>query len=423
MSRGRRSGAVGSVEVDVEAGCSVLHVELDTFFVSVELARRPQLRGRPVVVAVPDGGVVLSASAEAQALGVRPAMTMVTARTLCPQAVVVPPDHAAYRDVAAGVLAVLRDVTAIVEQVGLDAAFLDVRGARRRLGPPSVIAAGIRDRVRGELGITCSVGIASTKVVARLASAQAMPDGVLLVPKAASAAFLRTLPVGALDAVGERVEAALARRGVRTVADLVHCPPAAVQRAVGTVAGAHLVDLAWGRDPRPVDPSAAERSVGAEVELAGESTDVSAVELTAHLLAERCTARLRRQGQVARTVSITVRTSDLRTLTRSRTLVTPTDAGREVNLVARALLAGVDLGGPPVRLVGMRLDGLSVASGLVRPPTADEAVSVLDARPRDVDLARRRPRDASGATAGRAGAMPVGRRAGSTTTIVPSDLS
>ncbi|MBO9554085.1 DNA polymerase IV [Cellulomonas sp.] len=423
MSSGPRSDAARRDERDGEDGCSVLHVELDAFFASVELARRPQLRGRPMIVAVSDGGVVLAATDEARALGVDRPMPVATALTLCPQAVVVSPDPATYREVSVGVMAVLRDVTAIVEQVGLDSAFLDVRGARRRLGPPSDIAARIRSRVRDDFGLTCSVGIASTKAVAVLASSLAGPDGVLLVPKAAALSFLRALPVGALGGVGQRAEAALASRGVRTVADLADSDLAVVQRVVGAVAGSHLFDLAWGRDPRPVDPERAERSVGADVTFEDGAADVCAIELAALELAERCTARLRQRGRVARTVSVTVRTSDLRTLTRSRTLTTPTDVGREVNLVARTLLAGADLGGQPVRLVGLRLEGLSAASGLVRDPTPEEASDLPDSRWRGVDPAVGQPCDVSGAAAVWASATPVGRPAASTTTIVPSDLS
>jgi len=423
VSRGQRSDAARRDEGDAEDGCSVLHVELDAFFASVELARRPQLRGRPMIVGVLDGGVVLAATDEARALGVDPPMPVATALTLCPPAVVVPPDHATYREVSAGVMAVLRDVTAIVEQVGLDSAFLDVRGARRRLGPPSEIAAHLRSRVREEFGVTCSVGIAPTKAVAMLASSMAGPDGVLLVPKAAALAFLRALPVGALGVVGQRTETALARRGVRTVADLADSDLTVVQHAVGAVTGAHLFDLAWGRDPRPVEPQRAERSVGAEVTFGDDAADVCAVELAALDLAERCTARLRRQGRVARTVSVTVRTSDLRTLTRSHTLSTPTDAGREVNLVARTLLAGTDLGGQQVRLVGLRLDGLTAASGVVRGPTPDEASDLPDTRRRGADPVVGQLCDVSGAAAVRASVTSVVRRAGSTTTIVPCDLS
>lgn len=377
MSRGPRSASVRRDWGGQEEGCSILHVDMDAFFASVELARRPQLRGLPVIVGASQRGVVLAATYEARAFGVHSAMPMAAALRLCPQAVVVPPDHHAYREVSLGVMEVLGDVTALVEQVSVDEAFLDVAGARRRLGSPTVIAGLIRARVQERFGITCSVGIASTKFVAKLASGHAKPDGVLLVPRAAAVDFLHALPVGALWGVGERTEAALARWGIDSVAELAASDVATVQRAVGKVAGAHLHDLAWGRDPRPVSPGRVERSVGAEETFVHDVADLGVVQDKALELADRCAARLRKGAMVGRTVSVKVRTSDFRTLTRSRTLVTPTDVGREIYLAARELLAAADLGGLPVRLVGVRVEGLGAAADTVRQPTLEEASTHL----------------------------------------------
>lgn len=375
MSRAPRARLERRHWGDEEDGCSILHVDMDAFFASVELARRPQLRGQPVIVGGSSRSVVLAATYEARAMGIHSAMPMTTARRLCPQAVVVPPDHHAYREVSQGVMEVLGGVTALVEQVSVDEAFLDVSGARRRLGPPTTIAARIRERVQSRYGITCSVGIASTKFVAKLASGHAKPDGVLLVPKAATVDFLRQLPVGALWGVGERTEASLARWGITTVAQLADSDVATVQRAVGKVAGAHLYDLAWGRDPRPVEPGRDEKSIGAEETFAADESDLGIVQAKARELADRCAGRLRQRGLVGRTVSVKVRTSDFRTLTRARTLTTPTDVGREVFLAARELLAGVDLRGLPVRLVGVRVEGLVPAADVIRQPTFAEALA------------------------------------------------
>jgi len=237
MSRAPRSEFARRSWGSEEDGCSILHVDMDAFFASVELARRPHLRGRPVIVGGSERSVVLAATYEARAFGVHSAMPMQIARRMCPQAVVVPPDMQAYRDVSAAVMEILGDVTNLLEQASVDEAFLDVSGARRRLGPPSVIAAGIRERVRAQHGITCSVGIASTKFVAKLASGHAKPDGVLLVPRAATVDFLRALPVGALWGVGERTEAALARWGLRTVAELADSDVATIQRGRSLPAG------------------------------------------------------------------------------------------------------------------------------------------------------------------------------------------
>lgn len=412
MSRGPRSAEARRDWGSEEDGCSILHVDMDAFFASVELARRPHLRGRPVIVGGSERSVVLAATYEARAFGVHSAMPMAVARRMCPQAVVVPPDHHTYREVSAGVMAVLHDVTSLVEQVSVDEAFLDVGGARRRLGPPTRIAALIRRRVQAEFGITCSVGIAATKFVAKLASGHAKPDGVLLVPQAATVDFLRVLPVGALWGVGERTAASLERWGIRTVAELADSDVATVQRAVGRVAGAHLYDLAWGRDPRPVRPGREEKSIGAEETFAVDIRDLAVVEGKVLDLADRCAGRLRAQDLVARTVSIKVRTSDFRTLTRSRTLPQPTDVGRELYLTARDLLAAVDLDGLPVRLVGVRAEGLVPASTVVRQPTLEEAVDDgADAR-RDAERAVDLVRERFGRAAIGAATRVVGRRDG-----------
>lgn len=361
-----------------EEGCSILHVDMDAFFASVELARRPHLRGRPVVVGGADRAVVLAATYEARAFGIHSAMPMSMVKRLCPQAVVVPPDIQAYRAVSRSVMEILGDVTALVEQVSVDEAFLDVSGARRRLGPPTVIAEQIRTTVRDRHQISCSVGIASSKFVAKIASGYAKPDGVMLVPRASTVEFLRGLPVGALWGVGERTEASLARWGLTTVADIADSDVSTVQRAVGRVVGAHLHDLAWGRDPRPVEPVRQEKSISGETTFATDEHDLGRVQTTALELSDRCAGRLRELSLVARTVSIKVRTSDFRTLTRSRTLAIPTDVGREVYLAARDLLAAVDLGGLPVRLIGVRVGSLAAASERMSQPTLEEALAAVE---------------------------------------------
>ena len=423
MSRGPRSAAARRDWGRDEGGCSILHVDMDAFFASVELARRPQLRGLPVIVGGAQRGVVLAATYEARAFGVHSAMPMTQALRLAPQAVVVSPDHRTYHEVSEGVMAILRDVTPLVEQVSVDEAFLDVAGARRRAGSPTTIAETVRRQVRERYGITCSVGIASTKFVAKLASGHAKPDGVLLIPRAATVDFLRVLPVGALWGVGERTEAALGRWGITTVAQLADSDPATVQRAVGKVAGAHLHDLAWGRDPRPVHPGREEKSIGAEETFGVDVADPTVVQAKALELADRCAARLRRHGLVARTVAVKVRASDFRTLTRARTLVTPTDVGREIFLAARELLAGVDLGGLPVRLVGVRAEGLSPASETVRQPTLEEAVAEEGPDRREAERAMDEVRRKFGVDAIRPASTRATTGHRSTTTFVPADLS
>jgi DNA polymerase-4 len=282
----------------------------------------------------------------------------------------------------------------------------------------------IRRQVREHFGITCSVGIGSTKFVAKLASGHAKPDGVLLVPRAATVEFLRILPVGALWGVGEKTEAALARWGIRTVAELADSDVSVVQHAVGRTTGAHLVDLAWGRDPRPVTPGRQEKSVGAEETFAVDVADLTVVQEKARDLADRCAARLRANGLVTRTITVKIRTSDFRTLTRSRTLATPTDVGRELYLAARELLAGVDLRGLPVRLVGVRAEGLSRVATSIRQPTLDEASDEPVPARREAERAMDQVRGRFGSGSIRAGASQAGGVSSrSTTTFVPADLS
>ncbi|MBE7698932.1 DNA polymerase IV [Oerskovia sp. Sa1BUA8] len=374
MSRGPRAVLTRRDWGDDETGCSILHVDMDAFFASVELTRRPELVGRPVIVGGAERSVVLAATYEARAFGVHSAMPMALARRLCPQAVVVPPDHGAYQDASRAVMEIVREITALVEQISIDEAFLDVSGARRRLGAPTLIAQALRARVRAEVGITCSVGIASTKFVAKLASTHAKPDGMLLIPAAATVDFLRTLPVGALWGVGERTEKVLAGWGISTVAELADTDVATLQAAVGKAAGAHLHDLAWGRDPRPVDPGRTEQSIGAETTFAQDLYDPAVIGSALLGLADRCATRLRSQSFVARTVSVKVRTSDFRTLTRSRTLASPTDVAQEIHAVALELVRGVDRRGLPVRLVGVRAEGLERREDAVEQPTLEESV-------------------------------------------------
>jgi DNA polymerase-4 len=391
-----------------------MHVDMDAFFASCELTRRPELRGLPVIVGGRERGVVLAATYEARAFGVRSAMSMAAALRLCPQAVVVPPDHRLYHDVSRSIMEMLGQITALVEQVSVDEAFLDVSGARRRLGAPTVIGARLREEVRARHGVTCSVGIAQNKFVAKLASTHAKPDGLLLVPADATVAFLRTLPVGALWGVGEKTEQALARWGITSVAQLADTDVATLQAAVGRVAGAHLHDLAWGRDPRPVVPGRDERSIGAETTFAQDLWDLRAVEKHVLALADKVAARLRGQGVVGRTVAVKVRTSDFRTLTRSRTLSGPTDVAREIYLVARELLAAADLRGLPVRLVGVRMENLSPRAGLAEQPTLDEAASPRGEARREAELALDAVRQRFGS-----GSITLGTRAAPRPTTEP----
>ncbi|GAA0942379.1 DNA polymerase IV [Nonomuraea longicatena] len=345
-----------------DSGCPILHVDMDAFFASVELLERPELNGSPVIVGSPAGrGVVLSATYEARAFGVHSAMPMSRARRLCPQAVVIPPGHGKYSAVSKGVMEIFHAITPLVEPIASDEAFLDVGGARRRVGPPARIAALIRAQVRERYGITCSVGVASSKFVAKLASKQCKPDGLLVVPADEVVAFLHPLPVSALWGVGERTEQALVRLGIRTVADLARVPVTTLQRELGAAAGAHLSALAWGRDERAVTAHTPDRSIGNEETFAADVDDPEVIKRELLRLAERVAARMRESGHVGRTVSVKLRRADFSTITRSRTLREPTDVAQEIYSTACELFLAAGLERVRLRLVGVRMENLSPA--------------------------------------------------------------
>jgi DNA polymerase-4 len=362
MSRAPRNENVRRDWGGDDTATPIMHVDMDAFFAAVELIDRPELRGLPVIVGGAHRGVVLSATYEARAAGVQSAMPMSRARALCPQAIVIPPDHRRYSDVSKSVMRILGDMTPVVEPLSIDEAFLDVSGARRRIGSPARIGELIRARIAEELDVAASVGIASTKFVAKLASSHAKPDGMLLIPHEATVPFLHSLPVGALWGVGERTEATLARSGIRTVAELAHTPPAALNRVLGTAGGSRLLDLAWGRDPRSVHPVRHEKSIGHEQTFSSDLTDLD--DMTAALLdfSHRCAARLRSAELVTSCVSIKVRFTDFTTLTRSHTLDAATDVAHDIYLAARQLLAGTALPPSGVRLLGVRCESLSDSS-------------------------------------------------------------
>jgi DNA polymerase-4 len=265
---------------------------------------------------------------------------------------------ALYAEVSRSVMALFRSITPLVEPLSLDEAFLDVSGAGRRLGDAVGIGEYLRARVFDEQGITCSVGVAGTKFVAKLASTAAKPDGLLVVRPAEVMGFLHPLPVGALWGVGAKTEEVLLRLGLRTVGDLAHVPVRTLQRAVGPAAGAHLHELSWGRDPRRVVPDEPERSTGHEETFGTDVDDPAVIHRELLRLSERTAGRLRSGGWLARTVTIKVRFADFATITRSRTLDVPTDVGQELYDTARALFDALGLDRARIRLVGVRAERL-----------------------------------------------------------------
>ncbi|MPZ86425.1 MAG: DNA polymerase IV [Actinophytocola sp.] len=342
-----------------DTGCAVLHVDMDAFFASVEIRERPELRDQPVVVGGTGGrGVVTSANYIARTFGVRSAMPTAHARRMCPKAVFLPPTFGLYQEVSAGVMAIFRDVTPLVEPLSLDEAFLDVAGALRRLRrTPGQIGEQVRARVAEEHGITCSVGVAATKFVAKLASGLCKPDGMLVVPSDEVLAFLHPLPVSALWGVGKRTAERMTAVGLTRVGDVAATPLPRLRRTLGNAVAEHLHALANGQDHRTVEPESVEKSVGAEETFEVDHTDRDVLKHELLRLSERTAASLRRRGLRGRTVSIKVRFGDFTTITRSRTLPVATDVTQEIYRTACRLL---DEQTPPgaVRLIGVRMEKL-----------------------------------------------------------------
>ena len=388
----------------------ILHVDMDAFYASVALRERPDLRDQPVVVGGSGRGVVLAANYVARRYGVRSALPMTRARRLCPHLVVLPPDYDTVTSVSASVMETFRAVTPVLEAISLDEAFLDVRGAVRRLGPPSRIAEQVRATIHDEQGITCSVGVAATVAVAKLASRRAKPDGVIVVPPAEVTGFLHPLDVGELYGVGEKTRALLNRFGLVTVGDVAHTPLATLQRAVGQHLGRELHDLAWGTDRDRLTISAGphepERSIGAEETFARDTDDRDLVVRELLRLSARVAARMRAAGVVGRTVTIRVRFSDFTTITRSRTQHEATDVTLEIHHAATRLYDALGLQRARLRLVGVRVEGLVARGSVQRQLVLGEPEHGWSEADRAVDRATRR----FGAAAVRPGSLLDGSR-------------
>jgi DNA polymerase-4 len=343
------------------ATATILHVDLDAFFAAVEQRDRPELRGRPVIVGGAPGsrGVVSAASYEARRYGVRSAMPLRTAAALCPGGVFLPVDGAKYRRASGQVMAVLRRFTPRVEQISIDEAFLDVAGSEALFGSPETIARSIRAAIRAEVELTASVGVASTKLVAKIASDLRKPDGLVVVPAGGEAAFLAPLPISRLWGVGPQTQAALAELGAGTIGELAALPVDALVRRLGQH-GAELHARALGIDPSPVAGDVAAKSVSHEHTFAVDTADQDQVEATILALAEGVAERLRQGGVRAATVTVKVRDSAFRTVTRQRRLAVPTDLSEPIYRTALEL-ARPEIRGRRIRLVGV------AGSGLVEP--------------------------------------------------------
>ncbi|MHA3684639.1 DNA polymerase IV [Leucobacter sp. HY1908] len=349
---------------EMRGEASILHVDMDAFFVSVELLERPDLVGKPVAAAHDTArSVVSSASYEARRFGVRSAMPVARAKQLCPQLIFVPPVFEKYRAASREVMRIFHEFTPLVEPLSIDEAFLDVAGSTRLFGTPAEIARQLRERIRSELGLPASVGLAGTKFIAKLASQRAKPDGVLEIAPARTLEFLHPLPVSAMWGVGQATARSLTARAIHTVADLANEPIDSLRRIVGAASAEKLHELAHGRDLRGVETERTEKSIGHEETFEFDEPDGEVLRRELLRLSTRVGERLRARGMTTRTVAIKLRWSSFETITRSRTLSEPTSATQRIYLTARELFEEAWSEGRRVRLIGVRAEQLGEANG------------------------------------------------------------
>jgi DNA polymerase IV len=340
----------------VFGAATILHADIDAFYASVEQRDDPQLRGRPVIVGA---GVVLAASYEAKAFGVRTAMGGAQARRLCPRAVVVPPRMSVYAEASKALFRVFDDASPLVEGLSIDEAFLDVRGLERISGTPVEIAARLRREVRDRVGLPITVGVARTKFLAKVASGVAKPDGLLVVPPDRELAFLHPLPVERLWGVGPATARKLHERRISTVGEVARLDETALVAILGRGVGRHLYALAHNRDPRPVQVGRRRRSIGSQCALGRSRAAPDAVDSVLVSLVERVTRRMRIAGRVGRTVVLRLRFGDFSRATRSHTLLRPTAHTQTILLTVRWLLSAAT---PEIERRGLTLVGVAVAN-------------------------------------------------------------
>ncbi len=404
MGRGDGSGRRVSPDGADDTGAGILHVDMDAFYAAVEVLDDPSLRGKPVVVGGVEGrGVVSSATYEARRFGVRSVMPMAHALRLCPAAVVVPPHFPRYLEVSGQVMDLFHEITPLVEPLSIDEAFLDVRGARRLWGSPGTVARMLRARVLAQTGLTCSVGAAATKHVAKIASTMSKPDGLLIVAEADTEDFLAPLSVRTLWGVGPKSADALESRGIRTVQDIRDTPRPLLERTLGAAMGDRIWHLARGLDAREVETDRLEKSVGHEETFQTDIADDQILRVELRRLADRVGARLRQADWEAATVSIKVRFADFTTVTRAQTLPEPTAVGQRIGAAALELFDQLERP-QPIRLIGVRTEKLrpSGAAGI--------ALWDDDAEWRQVEGALDDAAARLGAGAGTRAALPGARR-------------
>lgn len=350
------SGSKQRMTTELNPSATILHADLDAFYASVEQLLDPRLRGKPIAVG---GGVVLAASYEARAFGVRSGMPGRRARTLCPELVFVGGHFDEYQRLGDAAIGILSQYTPDIERISIDEAFADVAGCTRLFGSPAEIAKTVRTRVRAELGLPISIGVARTKQLAKIASQVAKPDGLTVVDPETELEFLHHLPVALMWGVGPATEARLAAKGITTIGQLAAASPESVERLLGHAVGAKLTALAWNRDPRPVQRGRRARSAGAQSALGKQPALERVFKPTLHHLADRIGARLRAKGLSGRTVTVRVRFADLRSVTRAITVATPVSATRALAEIAEDLVRGVLADHPGERWLSLL--GISVS--------------------------------------------------------------
>ena len=343
---------------DVEQLATILHVDMDAFYASVAEKDNPKLKGKAVVVGAGRRGVVSAANYEARKFGIRAAMPVYKAKALAPHAIFISPDMARYEEVSRSVMSIFHDITPLVEPISLDEAFLDVTGARRLLGDGQTIAKLIRARVEQKEGITCSVGIAHNKFIAKIASNQCKPNGLLEIDPERVLEFLHPLAAKEIWGVGPKTNEQLAKMGLQTVGDIANTPRSTLIRVLGQASGSSLYELAWGRDYRDVEIEHIEKSISSS-ETFDQDLDSQEEILKEFLrLTERSVERMRVKGFAAGTISIKVRFTDFKTISRSKTVDLPITGTQEIFEVVKNLYLALNLENVLIRLVGVSLDSL-----------------------------------------------------------------
>ena len=337
---------------------TILHVDMDAFYASVAELDNPQYKGKALVVGAGVRGVVLSANYEARKFGIRAAMPVGRAKRMAPHAIFIAPEHHRYAEISERVMAIFNSFTPLVEPISLDEAFLDVTGSQKLFGDGREIAAKIRAQVEQEEGITCSVGIAQSKFIAKLASQHCTPNGMLEIKSDRILEFLHPLPVRALWGVGPKTAESLDRLGLHTVADIANTPRSTLVRALGDATGESLYELAWGRDYRNVIPDEPEKSIGNEETFARDIDSPEEILAEFLRMAEKATARLRERGLFAKTVTMKIKFADFTTLSRAKTLPIGIDGTHETYEIVKKLYLALHNEGARIRLVGVSLSNL-----------------------------------------------------------------